>query len=37
MGNINFKALQRSMNIKTTTNTERINYRACGRQLKPDH
>lgn len=37
MANLNFKALQRSMNIKTTTNTERINYRACGKQLKPDH
>lgn len=35
--NLNFKALSRSMGVPTSTNKERINYTARGKQLTPEH
>lgn len=37
MGNLNFKRLSRQMGVQTTTNRERINYRAYGKQLDASH
>ena len=37
MRNVNYKRLSRSMNVPTTTNTERINYKYCGKQLDANY
>ena len=35
--NLNYKRLSRSMNVPTSTNTERINYKYCGKQLDANY